>query len=78
MYKYLHVNGQVIEKVDFVVNSLLTGPYSYFDSDFVRAWWHVDEKTGLIDQSFPKARVGVTTEKEYIEDIKHEGYKNTR
>lgn len=69
MYKYLHVNGQVIKKVDFVVDSLLAGPYSYFDSDFVKAWWHLDENTGLITKCAPPAPKGVTTEEEYLKEI---------
>ncbi len=37
MYVYLHENGSLIRKTDFVVESL--GAWDYFDSDFVQNWW---------------------------------------
>ena len=49
MYKYLHTNGKIISKSDFVVGN----PHEYFESDFVVAWWHFNDKTGLIDNQFP-------------------------
>jgi len=42
MYIYLHTNGSLITKVDFVVDSL--GPSDYFESDFVEEWWHFKTK----------------------------------
>jgi hypothetical protein len=53
MYKYLHSNGKIIDKVDYVVDSLLAGPYSYFEGPFVLAWWHINDETGALDKSAP-------------------------
>jgi len=50
MYKYKHVNGQVIDKPDVVVGN----PYEYFEGPYVMAWWHINDKTGQIDQQWPK------------------------
>jgi len=47
VYYYMHVNGTVIPKVDFVVDSL--GAADYFDSPFVMFYWHVDDTTHRVD-----------------------------
>ena len=49
MYQYRHQNGQIIDRVDYVVNSM--GAREYFDSPFVIAWWHIDDKTNLCDKN---------------------------
>jgi hypothetical protein len=49
MYQYKHQNGEVISKVDFVVDSM--GAREYFDSPFVVAWWHIDDKTKECDKN---------------------------
>jgi len=38
MYVYEHVNGTFHLKPDFVVRTM--GAIEYFDSDFVKAYWH--------------------------------------
>ena len=58
MYKYKHVNGKIIEKPDIVVQN----PYEYFDSPYVFAWWHWDDKTGVITQSWPPPAVWIEEE----------------
>jgi hypothetical protein len=63
MYQYKHENGKIIDKVDFVVSSM--GAMEYFDSPFVIAWWHINDKTGECDinkKSFSK----------YTSDIKNQ------
>jgi hypothetical protein len=42
MYFYEHTNGKIIGKIDYVVDSV--GPYDYFDSPFVKRWWHEEDK----------------------------------
>lgn len=41
MYYYEHTNGEIIAKVDHVVDSM--GAEEYFESDFVVRWWHEEE-----------------------------------
>ena len=38
MYYYEHENGKILSIPDFVVGA--SGPASYFDSPFVKRWWH--------------------------------------
>lgn len=49
MYQYKHQNGEVISKVDFVVDSI--GAREYFDSPFVIAWWHINDETKECDKN---------------------------
>jgi len=42
MYYYEHTNGEIISKPDIVVDSL--GASEYFDSPFVKKYWHEDDK----------------------------------
>ena len=51
MYFYEHANGTIIKKPDFVVETG-GGPYDYFDSPFVKRWWH--ETDGV-----PQAKEGM-------------------
>lgn len=44
-YYYLHTNGDLIHKNASVVNS--DGASSYFDSDFVKNWWCLDDESRL-------------------------------
>lgn len=39
-YYYLHENGDLIGKPPNVIEA--DGPWVYFDSPFVRKWWHLD------------------------------------
>jgi len=39
MYYYKHVNGTVIGKPDYVVDTG-GGPHCYFESPFCVHWWH--------------------------------------
>lgn len=41
---YLHSNGDVIGKNPAVVDS----PYEYFDSTFVRKYWLIEDRRGLV------------------------------
>lgn len=48
-YFYEHINGNIIFKTDFVVETNIT-PEEYFDSDFVVRYWkeegnHTEPKT---------------------------------
>tara|TARA_R110000823_G_scaffold101636_10_gene218349 strand:+ start:2961 stop:3110 length:150 start_codon:yes stop_codon:yes gene_type:complete len=43
MYYYEHENGEIISKVDYVVDSMPGGPHEYFDSPFCMRWWHEDD-----------------------------------
>lgn len=44
MYLYMHKNGQIITKIDRVVDAYDTnGAEDYFASDFVKMWSHVDD-----------------------------------
>lgn len=43
MYYYEHENGTIINKVDGVVDAA-GGPDTYFDSPFVKRWWHEEER----------------------------------
>lgn len=43
MYFYEHVNGTIISKPDFVVNSA-GGPSIYFEGPFVKRYWHEEDK----------------------------------
>jgi hypothetical protein len=47
MYQYKHENGKVINKSDYVVDYI--GAWSYFNSPFVIAWWHINDKTAKAD-----------------------------
>ena len=42
VYKYEHVNGKIITKPAFVVDTG-GGPFVYFDSPFVKRWWEEEE-----------------------------------
>ena len=44
MYFYEHINGKIIQKVDFVVESA-GGPSSYFEGPFVKRWWHEKDES---------------------------------
>lgn len=44
MYFYEHTNGEIIQKPDIVVDPI--GPAEYFNSPFVKRWWH--EPDGLL------------------------------
>jgi len=44
-YYYLHTNGDLIHKNASVVDS--DGASSYFDSDFVKQWWAMDDENRL-------------------------------
>ena len=42
VYKYEHVNGNIITKPRLVVEGSGGGPRLYFDSPFVKRWWVED------------------------------------
>lgn len=42
MYYYEHINGDVIQKPDVVVE-MAGGPQIYFASPMCRKWWHEDD-----------------------------------
>lgn len=41
MYFYEHVNGTIHQKPDIVVD--YSGPHEYFDSPYVKRWWHEED-----------------------------------
>ena len=45
MYFYEHVDGTIHRKPDLVVE-MGGGPHEYFDSPFVKRWWHEPQQTG--------------------------------
>jgi hypothetical protein len=46
MYKYKHKNTfEIIEIADLIVGS----PEKYFDSPYVKYWWHINDITKEID-----------------------------
>jgi len=49
MYYYKHENGEIIKKIDYVVDSI--GAFDYFDSPYVLAWWHINDETGECDKN---------------------------
>ncbi len=49
-YYYLHTNGDIIYKNPIVADSdALSGPYEYFDSDFVQEYWAIDSKADFVN-----------------------------
>ena len=47
MYYYRHINGTVIQKPDFVVDSA-GGPEIYFEGPFVERWWWKEDKPDVV------------------------------
>jgi hypothetical protein len=68
MYKYKHVNGQIINKVDIIVE-MAGGPSIYFEGDLVQAWWHINDQ-GQIDRAFPRPKITLQDELDYIQGLK--------
>ncbi len=44
MYFYEHKNGTIHRKPDRVVE-MADGPFMYFESPFVKRWWHEKDET---------------------------------